>query len=91
MCEEAGSVSPDNTRKKSLRAAYRNAVLHLALFVPWERFLDSPADDIPRLWRSFEADLSDRIRSYVRNIALLRVSTDDARADRKLRGFDQDF
>jgi hypothetical protein len=69
----------------------RNAVLHLALFVPWERFLDEPGDDIPRLWRSFEASLTDRVRSYVRNIALLRVSAEDARADSKLRGMDQDF
>ena len=65
--------------------------MHLALFVPWEKFQDDPADDIPRLWQSFEEMLSDRIRSYVRNIALLRVSADDARVDSKLQGVDQDF
>ena len=35
--------------------------------------------------------LSDRVRSYVRNIALLRVSADDAQADSKLQGIGQDF
>jgi hypothetical protein len=61
------------------------------LFVPWERCQDEPADDISGLWRRFEERLSDRVRSYVRNIALLRVSADDARADRKMQGLDQDF
>ncbi len=65
-------------------------MLHLALFVPWETFQDQPADDIQRLWQSFQGQLSDRIRSYVRNIALLRVSADDARADRKLQGLDEE-
>ena len=65
--------------------------MHLALFVPWEMFQGKPANDIPGLWRSFEERLSDRIRSYVRNIALLRVSAEDARADRKVQGLDQDF
>ncbi|KAH8659484.1 hypothetical protein BGZ61DRAFT_292883, partial [Ilyonectria robusta] len=69
----------------------KNAVLHLVLFVPWERFQGEPADDIPGLWRRFQEMLSDRVRSYVRNIALLRVSAEDARADRKLQGLDQDF
>jgi len=32
----------------------------------------------------------DRIRSHVRNIALLRVSADDARADRKLQGLEEE-
>ncbi|KAK8859546.1 hypothetical protein PGQ11_010280 [Apiospora arundinis] len=68
-----------------------NAVLHLALFVPWERFASEGTGDLPALWRLFEEGLSDRLRFHVRNIALLRVSADDAAADRKLRGFDQDF
>jgi hypothetical protein len=33
----------------------------------------------------------DRVHSCVQNIALLRVSADDARADGKLQGLDQDF
>jgi len=70
---------------------HRNVVLHLALFIPWERFQDEPADDIPSLWRSFEERLTGRLRSHVRNIALLRLSAEDARADRKLQGLDQDF
>ncbi|KAK3292042.1 uncharacterized protein B0H64DRAFT_307521, partial [Chaetomium fimeti] len=68
----------------------RNAVLHLALFVPWERFQAGPADDIPGLWRSLEGHLGARLRSHVQNIALLRVSADDARADRKLQGLEQE-
>src|SRR5689334_16544801 len=75
---------------KSSQAVNRNAVLHLALFVPWERFQSEPADNIQGLWRSFERQLGYRIRSYVRNVALLRVSVDDARTDRKLQGLDQD-
>ena len=63
-------------------------MLHLALFVPWGRFRNEPADDIPRLWRFFEERLDDRIRSNIRNIALLRVSAEDARVDNKLRGMD---
>ena len=35
--------------------------------------------------------LSDRVRSYIRNITLLRVSADDARVDSKLQGIGQDF
>ncbi|KAL6406058.1 hypothetical protein AUP68_10619 [Ilyonectria robusta] len=69
----------------------KNAVLHLVLFVPWERFQGEPADDIPGLWRRLQERLSDRVRSYVRNIALLRVSAEDARTDRKLQGLDEDF
>jgi len=61
------------------------------LFVPWEKFQGEPADNILGLWRRFEETLSNRVRSYVRNITLLRVSVEDARADRKLQGLDQDF
>ena len=39
----------------------------------------------------FEKLLSDKIRSYVRNITLLHVSADDAWVDSKLQGIDQDF
>lgn len=66
-------------------------MLHLALFVPWEKFVSETVDDIPVLWRLFEEGLSDRLRFHVHNIALLRASADDAAADRKHRGFDQDF
>ncbi|KNB04282.1 hypothetical protein FOXG_22453 [Fusarium oxysporum f. sp. lycopersici 4287] len=41
--------------------------------------------------RRFQEQLSDRVRSYVHNITLLRVSVEDARADRKIQGLDQDF
>ncbi|KAK8118347.1 uncharacterized protein PG998_002973 [Apiospora kogelbergensis] len=46
---------------------YRNAVLHLALFVPWEKFVSETVDDIPVLWRLFEEGLSDRLRSLNEN------------------------
>jgi len=39
----------------------------------------------------FEKLISDKVRSYVRNITLLHVSADDARVDSKLQGIDQDF
>ncbi|EAQ86138.1 predicted protein [Chaetomium globosum CBS 148.51] len=54
------------------------------------RFQAEPADDIPGLWRSLEGQLGARIRSHFQNIALLRVSADDARADRKLQGLEED-
>lgn len=54
------------------------------------RFQAEPADDIPGLWRSLEGQLGARIRSHVQNIALLRVSADDARADRKMQGLEQE-
>lgn len=77
-------------RGNSLQATQRNAVLHLALFVPWERFQGEPADNIPGLWRSLEGQLGARIRPHVRNIALLRVSADNTRTDRKLQGLEQE-
>lgn len=85
---EVSGIVPES-QEEGLQS-HRNAVLHLALFVPWERFQDEPGDDIPRLWRSFEERLSGRVRSYVQNIALLRVSAEDTRADSKLRGVGQD-
>ncbi|EAQ92510.1 hypothetical protein CHGG_00745 [Chaetomium globosum CBS 148.51] len=84
------SLDPLGVEEKGLQVTYRNAVLHLTLFVPWERFQAEPADDIPGLWRSLEGQLGARIRSHVQNIALLRVSADDARADRKLQGLEQE-
>ena len=74
-----------------MRFQNRNAVLHLALFVPWEKFQNEPADSIPGLWPVFEAQLSDRVRSNVRNIALPRISAEDTRADQKLQGIDKDI
>ncbi|KAK6841034.1 ATP-dependent DNA helicase PIF1 [Apiospora arundinis] len=70
--------------------SYRNAVIHLALFVPWEEFQNEAAHHIPGLWRSVEAGLGERTRAHVRNIALLRVSADDASADRRLQGLEED-
>ena len=77
------------TQEKGL-LSHRNAVLHLALFVLWESFQDKPADDILGLWGLFEESLSNRVLSYVRNVALLRISAEDACTDNKLRGMDHD-
>ena len=69
-------------------------MLHLALFVPWERFSGealSEVDDISRIWKSLGGGLSDRIRSHVQNISLLRVSAEDARADCRPQNMDEDF
>lgn len=60
--------------------------MHLALFVPWADFQSMPADDVEGTWKSFAVALKPRIQSCVRNIALLRASAEDARADRKLQG-----
>ncbi|KAK8121490.1 Helitron helicase-like domain at N-terminus-domain-containing protein [Apiospora kogelbergensis] len=59
--------------------------------VKWYKFSSEAADDIPELWRTFEGALSERLRFHVRNITLLRVSSDDATANQKLRGLDEDF
>ncbi|KAJ6436295.1 High-osmolarity-induced transcription protein 1 [Purpureocillium lavendulum] len=62
----------------------RNSVLHLALFVPWERFLPTMQGDIADLWLGHEASLCRRLRFHVSNISLLTKSAEDARKDAKL-------
>ncbi|KAK8093142.1 uncharacterized protein PG998_014543 [Apiospora kogelbergensis] len=48
-------------------------------------------NDISGLWRRHEERLDERLRFHVRNVALLRVSVEDAAANRKLRGLNEDF
>ncbi|KAH8743149.1 hypothetical protein F5883DRAFT_477354, partial [Diaporthe sp. PMI_573] len=62
----------------------RNSVLHLALFVPWERFLSNTHGDIADIWLGYEASLCRRLRSHVSNISLLSKSAEDARKDARL-------
>jgi hypothetical protein len=62
----------------------RNSVLHLALFVPWEKFLSETHPDITGIWQSFAANLCPRLGSHVANISLLRKSAEDARKDARL-------
>ncbi|KAG7408961.1 ATP-dependent DNA helicase PIF1 [Fusarium oxysporum f. sp. raphani] len=62
----------------------RNSVLHLALFVPWEKFLSEIHSDITSIWQSLAATLCPRLRSHVANISLLRKSAEDARKDARL-------
>ncbi|KAK4233381.1 hypothetical protein C8A03DRAFT_38916 [Achaetomium macrosporum] len=81
------NAGPGRRKARSLQSGH---FLHLALFVPWEEYQGEPTDDVPGLWRSLERQLGARIRSHVRNIALLRVLADDACADRKLQGLEEE-
>ncbi|CAI6092360.1 unnamed protein product [Clonostachys chloroleuca] len=62
----------------------RNSVLHLALFVPWERFVSDTHSDIADIWLGYEASLCRRLRFHVSNISLLSKSAEDARKDARL-------
>ncbi|KAM5344579.1 hypothetical protein ACJ41O_013114 [Fusarium nematophilum] len=62
----------------------RNSVLHLALFVPWEKFLSETHPDITGIWQNFADTLCARLRLCVANISLLRRSAEDARKDARL-------
>ncbi|KAK7928536.1 hypothetical protein PG985_005534 [Apiospora marii] len=54
-------------------------------------FRADAAGDIPGLRRTLEGALSERLRFHTRNIALFRVSANDAAAGSKLRGIDEGF
>ncbi|XP_044718018.1 PIF1-like helicase domain-containing protein [Hirsutella rhossiliensis] len=62
----------------------RNSVLHLALFVPWEKFISESQGDITDIWTTHRSGLCPRLRFHVSNIGLLRKSAEDARKDAKL-------
>ncbi|RSL75840.1 hypothetical protein CEP52_017823, partial [Fusarium oligoseptatum] len=62
----------------------RNSVLHLALFVPWDRFLSNTHGDVADIWLRYEASLCRRLRFHVSNISLLSKSAEDARKDARL-------
>ncbi|KJZ68027.1 hypothetical protein HIM_12582 [Hirsutella minnesotensis 3608] len=78
-----GFISDDH-RDEHLVYFRRNSVLHLALFVPWERFLPTTQGDITDIWLRHEASLCRRLRFHVSNISLLSKSAEDARKDAKL-------
>ncbi|KAM4064129.1 PIF1-like helicase [Hirsutella rhossiliensis] len=59
----------------------RAAVQHLALFVPWESFLDEERGDINCIWGRQRAALAPRISCFVDNVQLLRRSAEDAKRD----------
>ena len=56
---------------------------HLALFVPWQAFLQQNAGDINFVWERQKQLLSGRVLHLVNNIQLLRRSAEDARRDAK--------
>ena len=47
-------------------------------------FLRERPGDISSLWEDLSIDLDGRIKSYINNISLLRISAEDARADKKM-------
>ncbi|KAJ6437906.1 ATP-dependent DNA helicase pfh1 [Purpureocillium lavendulum] len=81
-----GFISDDHRDEHPVYFRRRNSVLHLALFVPWERFLPTMQGDIADLWLGHEASLCRRLRFHVSNISLLTKSAEDARKDAKLWG-----
>lgn len=46
-------------------------------------------DNITRLWQRCEESLNERLCFYVRNVALLRISLEDAAAYRKRGGLEK--
>jgi hypothetical protein len=56
----------------------------LALFILWEDFLQKTPDNFTTLWKDLFEALCPRLKFNVRNISLLRKSTEDAKADPKL-------
>ncbi|EFY94377.2 ATP-dependent DNA helicase PIF1 [Metarhizium robertsii ARSEF 23] len=61
----------------------RAAVQHLALFVPWQSFVDEESGDINCIWARARAALTPRISCFVDNVQLLRRSAEDAKRDAK--------
>jgi PIF1-like helicase len=64
--------------------AFRNVILHLALFIPWEKFLNLDCHNLVSTWHKLLSTLKPRLQFYAKNISLLRKSVDDAKADIKL-------
>jgi hypothetical protein len=56
-------------------------VQHLALFVPWEKFITTASGDINEIWEHWKQRLPKRLRTIAGNIQLLKRSAEDARRD----------
>lgn len=54
---------------------------HLAIFVPWQKFLGETAGDINSIWERRKLDLSKRMLYFADNIQLLRRSAEDVKSD----------
>ncbi|KAJ4175598.1 hypothetical protein NW759_017653, partial [Fusarium solani] len=61
----------------------RAAVQHLALFVPWEKFITAASGDINEIWEHWRRQLPKRLHTIAGNIQLLKRSAEDARRDAK--------
>ncbi|KAM6514217.1 hypothetical protein FALCPG4_015374 [Fusarium falciforme] len=63
---------------------YRRAtVQHLALFIPWEKFITAASSDINEIWEHWRRQLPKRLHTIAGNIQLLKRSAEDARRDAK--------
>lgn len=59
----------------------RAAVQHLAIFVPWQFFVEESVGDINEIWERHKLRLSKRVSTLVDNIQLLRRSAEDVKSD----------
>ncbi|KAJ3455084.1 hypothetical protein MRS44_013684 [Fusarium solani] len=61
----------------------RAAVQHLALFVPWEKFITAASGNINEVWEHWRRRLPKRLQTIAGNIQFLKRSAQDARRDAK--------
>ncbi|KJZ69982.1 hypothetical protein HIM_10627 [Hirsutella minnesotensis 3608] len=78
-----GYLSKDFGQRDEEVCRDRAAVPHLALFVPWESFLEEEEGTIGDIWARARASLQPRISCLVDNVQLLRRSAEDAKRDAK--------
>ncbi|KAK4074905.1 hypothetical protein Purlil1_12836 [Purpureocillium lilacinum] len=78
-----GYLSKDFDQDDEASCHRRAAVQHLALFVPWESFLDKDDGDVNEIWGRAREALPPRISCLVGNVQLLRRCAEDAKRDAK--------
>lgn len=62
----------------------RTAVIRLALFIPWQKFLPVESGTIIDIWEDLIRAAPSRVRFYNDNFSLLRKSREDAMRDREI-------
>ena len=60
-----------------------HSIIMLALFVPWEEFLDR-CEQPSILWEELRHNLPSIVQGFVDNVALLKKSTEDAKLDQAM-------
>ncbi|KAM4055528.1 PIF1 protein [Hirsutella rhossiliensis] len=78
-----GYLSKDFSEEDEDPYHQRAAVQHLALFVPWGKFLSEEVGDIKDIWARARELLTPRVARLTDNVQLLRRSAEDAKRDAK--------